>query len=184
MIVIGIDPGTTRIGYGVVEYNKNRLTCLAYGTIGKEKIDRFDNLKGVEEDLSKIIQKYKPDRSGIEKLFFFKNQKTVMGVSEMRGVLLLTLAKHGIPIQELTPPQVKQSISSYGKAQKDQVQKMVQLLLNLKEPVKPDDAADALAIAICCTNNIMQLIIYFVFFECAEFPQEIITFKKDLLHAS
>jgi len=155
MIVIGIDPGTTRIGYGVVEYNKSRLTCLAYGTIGKEKIDRFDNLKGVETDLSEIIKKYKPNRAGIEKLFFFKNQKTVMGVSEMRGVLLLTLAKNNLPIFEFTPPQVKQAISAYGKAEKGQVQRMVQLLLNLKEPIKPDDAADALAIAICCTNNIM-----------------------------
>ena len=148
MIVIGIDPGTTRIGYGVVEYNKSRLTCLAYGTIGKEKIDRFDNLKGVETDLSEIIKKYKPNRAGIEKLFFFKNQKTVMGVSEMRGVLLLTLAKNNLPIFEFTPPQVKQAISAYGKAEKGQVQRMVQLLLNLKEPIKPDDAADALALAI------------------------------------
>ena len=148
MIILGIDPGTTRIGYGVVEYERSRITCLAYGVIGETTISRSDNLLGVERELGKLIETYKPDTIGIEKLFFFKNQKTVMAVSEMRGVLLLTIARHGIPVQEFTPLQVKQSVSSYGKADKQQVQRMMQMLLNLKEPIKPDDA-----IAICCSHT-------------------------------
>ncbi len=153
MIALGIDPGTTRIGYGVIQSDRNKMTCVAYGIISNGGKDKLLDFKETEKNLTALIKKYKPDMAGIEKLFFFKNQKTVMAVSEMRGVLLLTLAKHYIPIQEFTPPQVKQNISAYGRAQKDQVQRMVKLLLNLKDPIKPDDAADALAIAICCANN-------------------------------
>ena len=126
--------------------------CVGYGIL-KTSNDKLKGFKEAEQELSKLIKKYKPNCAGIEKLFFFKNQKTVMAVSEMRGVLLLTLAKHGVPIQEFTPLQVKQNVSAYGRAQKDQMQRIVQLLLNLKEPIRPDDAADALAIAICCANN-------------------------------
>jgi len=152
LITLGIDPGTTRIGYGVIKEDKNRLVCVGYGIL-KTSNDKLKGFKEAEQELSKLIKKYKPNCAGIEKLFFFKNQKTVMAVSEMRGVLLLTLAKHGVPIQEFTPLQVKQNVSAYGRAQKDQMQRIVQLLLNLKEPIRPDDAADALAIAICCANN-------------------------------
>jgi len=126
--------------------------CVDYGIL-KTSNDKLKGFKEAEQELSKLIKKHKPNCAGIEKLFFFKNQKTVMAVSEMRGVLLLTLAKHGVPIQEFTPLQVKQNVSAYGRAQKDQMQRIVQLLLNLKEPIRPDDAADALAIAICCANN-------------------------------
>lgn len=152
MVTIGIDPGTTSIGYGVVQQDKNHLTCIDYGIL-KTGRDKLTGFKEAARELDNLIKKHQPDCAGIEKLFFFKNQKTVMAVSEMRGVLLLTLAEHDIPIQEFTPLQVKQNISAYGRAQKDQVQRIVQLLLNLKEPISPDDAADALAIAICCTNN-------------------------------
>ena len=154
MITIGIDPGTTRIGYGVVSQNGNRLSCVDYGIL-KVGRDKLTGLKDAEKELEKLIRKHKPDQVGIEKLFFFKNQKTIMSVSEMRGVLLLTLAKHNTSIQEFTPLQVKQSVSAYGRAEKGQMQRIVQLLLGLKEPIRPDDAADALAIAICCTNNKM-----------------------------
>src|SRR3989338_1338570 len=152
MITLGIDPGTTRIGYGVVKQSGNNLACLDYGIL-KTSSDKLVGFKEAAEQLKELIDKHKPDQAGIEKLFFFKNQKTVMAVSEMRGVLLLTLAENNIPIQEFTPLQVKQSVSAYGRAEKAQMQRIVQLLLSLKEPVKPDDAADALAIAICCTNN-------------------------------
>ncbi|HXK40801.1 MAG TPA: crossover junction endodeoxyribonuclease RuvC [Candidatus Paceibacterota bacterium] len=152
MITLGIDPGTTRIGYGVVKQSGNNLACLDYGIL-KTSSDKLVGFKEAAEQLKELIDKHKPDQAGIEKLFFFKNQKTVMAVSEMRGVLLLTLAENNIPIQEFTPLQVKQSVSAYGRAEKAQIQRIVQLLLSLKEPVKPDDAADALAIAICCTNN-------------------------------
>ena len=152
MVTLGIDPGTTRIGYGVVRQDKNCLVCIDYGIL-KVGSDKLTGFKEASRELKKLIIKHKPDQAGIEKLFFFKNQKTVMAVSEMRGVLLLTLAENNIPIQEFTPLQVKQSVSAYGRAEKAQIQRIVQLLLSLKEPVKPDDAADALAIAICCTNN-------------------------------
>ncbi|MEK7604003.1 MAG: crossover junction endodeoxyribonuclease RuvC [Patescibacteria group bacterium] len=154
MITLGIDPGTTRIGYGIVKQEKNRFSCIEYGIL-KVDSDKLTGFKDAALSLNELIVKHQPDQAGIEKLFFFKNQKTVMAVSEMRGVLLLTLAKHGLPIQEFTPLQVKQNISAYGRADKEQVQKMVRLLLGLKEPIKPDDAADALAIAICCANNRM-----------------------------
>lgn len=154
MVTIGIDPGTTKIGYGVINQEKNRLICLDYGIL-KVSSDKLTGFRDAVKELEKLIKKYKPDQVGIEKLFFFKNQKTIMGVSEMRGVLLFTLTKHGIPIQEFTPLQVKQNISAYGRAQKTQMQKMVQLLLKLKDPIKPDDAADALAIAICCASTKM-----------------------------
>jgi len=152
LVTLGIDPGTTRIGYGVISQDRNRLACVDYGVL-KISSDKLTGLKEAEQELGKLIKKYQPDCAGIEKLFFFKNQKTIMSVSEMRGVLLFTLAKHNLPIQEFTPLQVKQNISAYGRAEKKQVQRMVQLLLGLKEPIKPDDATDALAIAICCASN-------------------------------
>ncbi|MBI2674352.1 MAG: crossover junction endodeoxyribonuclease RuvC [Candidatus Yanofskybacteria bacterium] len=152
MVILGIDPGTTRIGYGVVRQEKNRIFCLDYGIL-KVGGDKFTGFKEASRELKKLILKHKPDQAGIEKLFFSKNQKTVMAVSEMRGVLLLTLAENNLPIQEFTPLQVKQSVSAYGRADKGQIQRVVQLLLGLKEPIRLDDAADALAIAICCTNN-------------------------------
>lgn len=153
MISLGIDPGTTRIGYGVIQSDRNKMVCIAYGIISNTGKDKFFDFKETEKQLSVIIKKYKPDVAGIEKLFFFKNQKTIMAVSEMRGVIMLTLAKHNLPIHEFTPLQIKQNISAYGRADKDQVQRMVRMLLNIKEPIKPDDAADALAIAICSAHN-------------------------------
>ena len=152
MVTLGLDPGTTKIGYGVVRQDKNHFVCIDYGIL-KVGSDKFTGFKEASRELTRLIKKYKPDQAGIEKLFFFKNQKTVMAVSEMRGVLLLTLAENNIPIQEFTPLQVKQSVSAYGRAGKSQMQRIVQLLLGLREPIRPDDAADALAIAICCTNN-------------------------------
>ena len=152
MISLGIDPGTTRIGYGVVQHDRNKMSCVAYGIISNTGKDKLYDFVETEKALTKLIKKYKPDMAGIEKLFFFNNQKTVMAVSEMRGVIMLTLAKHHLPVHEFTPLQVKQNISAYGRADKDQVQRMVRMLLNIKEPIKPDDAADALAIAICSAS--------------------------------
>ena len=155
MISLGIDPGTTRIGYGIVRHEKNKMTCVAYGIISNTGKDKLFDFKETEKNLTTLIKKHKPDVAGIEKLFFFNNQKTVMAVSEMRGVIMLTLAKHGLPVHEFTPLQVKQNISAYGRADKNQVQRMVKMLLNIKEPIKPDDAADALAIAICSASTIL-----------------------------
>jgi crossover junction endodeoxyribonuclease RuvC len=153
MIALGIDPGTTRIGFGVIEYNRSSFRCIDYGIIKNTVKDRSENYKNTAKELNILIKKYRPDICGIEKLFFLNNQKTVMSVSEMRGVIILTVAQNNIPIEEPTPLQIKQSISNYGRAGKAQVQKMVQMILGIKEEIRPDDAADALAIAICSANN-------------------------------
>ncbi|MFA5000366.1 MAG: crossover junction endodeoxyribonuclease RuvC [Patescibacteria group bacterium] len=153
-IILGIDPGIADTGYGVVKEDKGRLTCLAYGSIktasGRELPDRLEEL---QDSLEKIIKKYRPDSAAIEQLFFNKNVRTALIVGQARGVALLTLSRHDLPILDLTPAQVKLAVSAYGRASKTQVQKMVKLILNLKELPRPDDAADALAVAIGALNS-------------------------------
>src|SRR3989344_4775576 len=156
MVIIGIDPGTTQIGFGVIKNEGNRFEPLDYGIIKNSGKDRLFDYKKTSKELSKLITKYKPGIAVVEKLFFFKNQKTVMPVGEMRGVIMLTLANHNLPVLEFTPMQIKQAVSGHGGADKNQVQRMVRLILGIKEEIKPDDAADALAIAICGVNNKMN----------------------------
>lgn len=150
MKILGIDPGTAITGYGLIETNHNKLNCLNYGTIktlaGQKDEDR---LVVLHSELKNLITLYKPELVAIEKLFFFKNLKTVMPVSQARGVILLTVAHFNIPIAEFTPLQVKTTTTGYGRATKKQVQEMVKHLLELEKIPRPDDAADALAIAIC-----------------------------------
>ena len=154
MIILGIDPGTATTGYGVIDYTKKKLTCIDYGVIQTPpKTDMGERLKQLNFDLDQIIKQYKPAMAAVESLFFFKNLKTAMPVSQARGVILLTLAKRNIPVIDFTPQQAKTSVTGYGKATKNQVQKMVKSILNLEEIPKPDDAADALAIAICCSDK-------------------------------
>jgi len=153
MIILGIDPGTTQIGFGVIKNEGNRFETLDYGIIKNIGKDKLFDYKKTAKELSKLITKHKPEVAVVEKLFFFKNQKTVMSVGEMRGVIMLTLANHNLTVLEFTPMQVKQTLSGYGGADKNQVQRMVRLILGIKEEIKPDDAADALAIAICGVNN-------------------------------
>ena len=153
MIILGIDPGTTRIGFGVIRNEGNCYESLDYGIIKNKGKDKLFDYKNTAKELSKLIKKHKPELAVVEKLFFFKNQKTVMSVGEMRGVIMLTLANHNLPILEFTPMQIKQALSGYGGADKNQVQRMVRLILNIKEEIRPDDAADALAIAICGVSN-------------------------------
>ena len=155
MIIIGIDQGTTQIGFGVIRNESNYFESLDYGIIRNIGKDKLFDYKNTAKELSRLIKKYNPDVASVERLFFFKNQKTVMAVSEMRGVIMLTLANHNLPVFEFTPLQVKQSLSGYGRADKNQIQRMVRLILGIKEEIKPDDAADALAIAICGVNNKM-----------------------------
>lgn len=155
MIIIGIDPGTTQIGFGIIKNEGNHFEPLAYGIIKNNGKDKLFDYKNTAKELSKLIKKHKPELAVIERLFFFKNQKTVMSVGEMRGVIMLTLTNHNLPVLEFTPMQVKQALSGYGGADKNQVQRMVRLILGIKEEIKPDDAADALAIAICGVNNKM-----------------------------
>ncbi len=154
MIITGIDPGTARIGYGVVKKSSNKLEMIEYGCIKTDpKFSTAQRLNKLDKELAKIIKKHKPDKAAVEDIFFFKNLKTAIKVSQARGVILARIAKMKIPVSEYTPLQVKQAVTSYGRAEKKQVQQMVKLLLNLKEIPKPDDAADALAVAICCANS-------------------------------
>lgn len=152
MIILGIDPGSTLIGYGVVKFENSQFSCLEYGAIRSSGLDALTRFKMTTDKITELVNKHKPDRAGVEKLFFFNNQRTAMAVSEMRGVIMNSIAGHGIKTFEFTPLQVKQFITGYGKADKKQVQQMAKMLLRLKEEIKPDDAADALAIAMCCAG--------------------------------
>ncbi len=154
MIILGIDPGTATTGFGIIKKNA-KLKLIEYGCIKTAtNLTTAERLKELHNQLNLLIKKHKPDMVAVEDIFFFKNLKTVVKVSQARGVILLTAAKSKIPIFECTPLQVKQATTSYGRAEKIQVQKMVKILLNLKEIPKPDDAADALAAAICCAHTI------------------------------
>lgn len=150
MVILGIDPGLAIVGWGVIEYRQARFHVLGYGSIetpaGMETPER---LQVIYHDLREIIRKYNPDEIAIEELFFDKNITTGIRVAEARGVLLLGAKECGIKLYEYTPMQVKQSVCGYGKAEKKQVIMMVTSILKLKAPPKPDDTADALAIAIC-----------------------------------
>jgi crossover junction endodeoxyribonuclease RuvC len=153
MIIFGIDPGTATTGFGIIKKNKE-LTLIDYGCIKTTtNFTTAERLKKLHDQLNSLIKKHKPDMVAVEDIFFFKNVKTAIKVSQARGVILLTAAKSKIPVYEYTPLQIKQATTSYGRAEKIQVQEMVKVLLNLKEIPKPDDAADALATAICCAHS-------------------------------
>lgn len=153
MRILGIDPGTGKLGYGCIEIEKSKATLLTYGCVTTPAHTPLsERLVVIFDQISKLVNELKPDTMAIEKLFFARNVTTVMSVGEARGVVLLAAALAEIPINEFTPLQVKQAITGYGRAEKYQIQKMVQAILNLKEIPKPDDAADALAIAITCST--------------------------------
>jgi crossover junction endodeoxyribonuclease RuvC len=147
---LGIDPGTATVGYGLVEeLNDGSLQAIAYGVIKTTPQDpMWQRLQMIHETLKDIIQQFKPDRAAIEELFFAKNITTALTVAQGRGVILFTLAQTGLAIAEYKPNEVKQSITGYGGAKKPQIQEMVRMLLGLDDIPQPDDAADALAIAI------------------------------------
>lgn len=154
MTILGIDPGTATTGFGLISYNKNQPALLDFGVIStNKKLTDAERLEILADDISQLIKKYKPEAIGIEKLFFTTNQKTVMTVSQARGVVLLIAQKNKLPIFEFTPLQVKSFICGYGKAEKKQVQYIVQKTFKLKTAPKPDDAADALAIALCAAHH-------------------------------
>ena len=154
-IIFGIDPGIADTGYGAIKIRDNgQLECLGYGSIKtKANTPLPDRLAILNKELKKLLKKYKPNLVAIEQLFFCNNAKTALIVGQARGVAVLTARQMTISIVEFTPLQVKQAVTAYGQAGKAQVQKMVKLILNLKEIPKPDDAADALAIAICAINS-------------------------------
>ena len=159
MIVLGIDPGYAIVGCGVVEYKNNHFRVLDYGAITTQAHTPFnERIEKIFDEAAALMFKYKPDAMAIEKLFFNTNQKTAIDVAQARGALVLAAQKNRIPIFEYTPLQVKQSVVGYGRAEKKQVQEMTRVMLNLEKIPKPDDAADALAMAICHCHSAGSLI--------------------------
>ena len=150
MLSLGIDPGTAIVGYGLVrEHNDGSLEAVHYGVIRTPaKTPMPERLMTIYDDLSAIIARFQPDRAGVEEMFFSRNVTTAITVAQGRGVIMLALQKAGLSIYEYKPNFVKQSVSGYGGADKKQMQEMVRLLLNLEKIPRPDDAADALAVAI------------------------------------
>lgn len=152
MIILGIDPGTAATGYGVVNKSQKGIDFVACGCIKTSPIDSPENrLNQIFNQINKLIKDFSPEVMVVEKLFFFKNAKTAIPVSQARGIILLAAVRKKIPIYEFTPLEVKMNIVGYGRASKSQMQKMIKNLLNLDKIPKPDDAADALGLAICYT---------------------------------
>lgn len=152
--IIGIDPGIADTGYGIIEVQGSRLTHITHGSIKTSKEELMARrLLQLEQELDQIITLYQPTRFAIEKLFFARNVTTALTVGQARGVALLVAARHQMAIHELTPLQVKQAVSGYGKADKKQIQNIIKLILKLQAIPRPDDAADALAIAISASNS-------------------------------
>lgn len=150
MRILGVDPGLAIVGYSIVECIGNRFRPIEYGCITTDADMLFPHrLKIIYEELLYIIDKYNPEDLAIEELFFNKNVKTAIKVGQARGVEVLAAINRGLDIYEYTPLQIKQAVVGYGRAEKHQVQEMVKMLLNLDELPRPDDAADALAVAIC-----------------------------------
>lgn len=150
MRILGIDPGYAIVGYGVIEAGGGRYRPVEYGAITTPAGQDFgQRLVEIYQGMGEILTRLKPEAAAVEKLYFTNNKTTGIGVAEARGVILLALAQHGVPLYEYTPMQVKQAVAGYGGADKRQVMLMTQRLLNMKQVPRPDDAADALALAIC-----------------------------------
>lgn len=153
--ILGIDPGYAIVGFGVVDYDGRNFTPVEYGAVLTEAHTPFTKrLNDIHTDIEFISEKFRPDCMAIEKLFFTTNQKTAIDVAQSRGVTVLSAAIRGIPVYEYTPLQVKSAVVGYGKAEKQQVMEMTKNLLGLAYIPRPDDAADALAIAICHGHTI------------------------------
>jgi crossover junction endodeoxyribonuclease RuvC len=150
MLVLGVDPGTAITGYGLVAEVNGQLQAVAFGAITTPADwPLAQRLQKIYRDLTSLINEHRPTEGAVEQLFFSRNVKTALAVGQARGVALLALAEGSVPIHEYTPLQVKQSVVGYGRAEKQQIQELVRLLLGLEAVPQPDDAADALAIAIC-----------------------------------
>ena len=153
MIVLGIDPGTARTGYGLVRREGSRLQALDFGcleTVPDRELP--ERLVLIHQGVSELIAEHAPEVVGVERLFFNKNVQTAFAVGQARGVVLLAAAQAGLPVYEYGPHEVKMAVTGYGRAPKDQVQRMVQMILGLAAIPHPDDAADALAVAVCLAN--------------------------------
>jgi len=154
-IILGIDPGFGKTGFGVIENSSGEWKLVACGCIETEINDPFvERLVELHLELLKVIKKYKPTRVSVEDLFFARNVTTAIKVGQARGVILLTVAQLKIPVEEYTPLQVKQAITGYGRAEKGQIQRMIQMQFRLKKKITPDDAADAVAVALTCAASL------------------------------
>lgn len=159
MTILGIDPGYAIVGWGVLKYNGNKFTPLGYGAVTTAAGKPFDmRLNTIYEGIDEIIKKYRPDALSIEKLFFNTNTTTAIDVAQARGVILLAAYRNNVPYYEYTPLQVKQAVTGYGRAEKRQVMELTRILLNLEKVPRPDDTADALAMAICHGHSSGSLI--------------------------
>ena len=154
MIILGIDPGYAIVGVGVINFDGNKFKVIDYFAITTNAGTPFEKrLKIIYDELNEVIKKYKPHHMAIEELFFNDNAKTAIHVGQARGVIVLSAVNNGIEVFEYTPLQVKQAVVGYGRADKQQVQQMTKALLNLNSIPKPDDVADALAIALCHAHS-------------------------------
>lgn len=154
MIILGIDPGYAIVGWGIIEYSGSKFRTLGYGSIQtKAGMPIVERLEFIYRGMNELVEKYHPDQMAIEELFFTNNQKTAIVVAQARGIILLAAHLAGLQVAEYTPLQVKQAVVGYGRAEKKQVITMVTSFLGLREPPKPDDTADALAIAVCHAHS-------------------------------
>lgn len=153
MLILGIDPGMAIVGYSLLNTEGDTLELVSSGSI-QTKSDKKDSQRLLEifEDMCTIIEKFKPDVASIEKLFYFKNQKTIIPVAEARGVIVMALEKYGIRIYEFTPLEIKQNLTGFGRADKKEVEKMVKITLNQEDLPKLDDTVDSIAMGICCAR--------------------------------
>ncbi|MBP3362117.1 MAG: crossover junction endodeoxyribonuclease RuvC [Clostridia bacterium] len=154
MIILGIDPGYAIVGVGVIEYKGNKFRTISYGAITTEAgVPTPQRLQKIYNELNLCIDTYKPDAVAVEELFFNSNQKTAIQVAQARGVIIISAVNKNVPLYEYTPLQIKQSVTGYGRAEKKQIQQMVKMMLGLNAVPKPDDVADALAVAICHAHS-------------------------------
>ena len=158
MLVLGIDPGTATTGWGMVKRQEDALTLLDYGTVSTaQDTPAPQRLQIIYRELGHVISRHEPDAAAVEKLFFSRNVRTALSVGQARGVALLAMANADLDIHEYTPLEVKQAVVGYGRATKEQVQEMVKMLLGLDSVPQPDDAADAIAVAICHIHSARML---------------------------
>ncbi|MBR1925289.1 MAG: crossover junction endodeoxyribonuclease RuvC [Clostridia bacterium] len=159
MIILGIDPGYGLVGFGVIEKNGGNINVLDFGCISTSKDDKLSRrLEIISDCMHQLLDKWKPDEMAIEKLFFNKNVTTGIPVAQARGVILLSAQERNIPIYQYTPQNIKMALTGMGKADKKQMQFMVKTVLGLREVPKPDDAADALAVAICHSQTNLNMV--------------------------
>lgn len=160
MKILGIDPGMAIVGYSIIDVDGDNFSLITSGSIQTKKgMSDASRLYEIFEDISVIIDKYKPDIASVEKLYYFRNQTTIIPVAEARGVIVMALEKHGIPVYEYTPMEVKQVLTGFGRADKKQVEQMVKIALDCQDLPKLDDTVDSIAIAICHTRKNLELAI-------------------------